>query len=128
MNKIIVQLKVMSLLVMLLGIIHTAATFAFFPVFKKDALINYTSLYMFVMVGISVVFTGCLQWVLSDKFIDSKPMRRIMNMSIWFMIIIGAGAVFALPDNPFAYVSLAIAIYEIVLMAFSSQTSNSVSL
>jgi hypothetical protein len=124
MNKIIVQLRVMSFLVMLLGIIHTAATFVLFPVFIKDALIDYASLYMFIMVGISVAFTGCLQWLLSDKFIDSKPMKRIMNMSILFMMIMGLGAVLALPDNPFAYISLAIAIYEIVLMALSTQPSH----
>ena len=124
MNKIIVQLKVMSFLVMLLGIIHTAATFVLFPVFKKDALIDYASLYMFIMVGISVVFAGCLQWALSDKFKDSRSLGRIMNMSILFMMIMGLGAVFALPDNPFAYISLAIAIYEIVLMVLSAQPSN----
>ncbi len=119
-----VQLKVMSFLVMLLGIIHTGATFVLFPVFKKDILIDYASLYMFVMVGISVVFTGGLQWLLSNKFIDGKPMKRIMNMSILFMMIMGLGAVFALPDNPFAYISLAIAIYEIVLMALSPKPSD----
>jgi hypothetical protein len=119
-----VQLKVMSFLVMLLGIIHIAATFVLFPVFKKDAIIDYASLYMFIMVGISVAFTGGLQWVLSDKFIESKPMRRIMNRSILFMMIMGLGAVFALPDNPFAYISLAIALYEIVLMTLSSQPAH----
>ncbi len=123
MKKIILQFKIMSVLIMLLGLIHSAATFVFFPVFKNDAPIDYASMYMFMMVGISVFLTGGIQWYISDKQIENKPMERILKGTVLFIILMGLGAIIAMPDNPFAYIAAAIAIYEIALTGFLKHAS-----
>jgi hypothetical protein len=123
MKKIILQFKIMSALIMLLGLIHTAATFVLFPVLKKDVPVDYASVYMFIMVGISVFLTGGLQWYVSDKQIDNKAMERILKGSVLFIVLMGLGAIIAMPDNPFAYTIAAIAIYEIALIGFLKHAS-----
>lgn len=123
MKKIILQFRILSVLIMILGLIHTAATFVFFPVFKNGAPIDYTSMYMFMMVGISVLLTGMLQWFVSDKQMENKPMERILKGSVLFIILMGLGAIIAMPDNPFAYAMAAIAIYETALTGFLKHAS-----
>lgn len=113
----------MSALVMLMGLIHTAATFVLFPVFKKDIPVDYASVYMFIMVGISVFLTGGLQWYVSDKQIGNKAMARILKGSVLFIVLMGLGAIIAMPGNPFAYTFAAIAIYEIALTGFLKHAS-----
>lgn len=123
MKKIILQFRILSILIMLLGLIHTAATFVLFPVFKKDVPIDFASVYMFIMVGISVLLTGLLQWFAADKQIENKPMERILKGSVLFIILMGLGAIIAMPDNPFAYVIAGIAVYEVALTGFLKYAS-----
>src|SRR5512139_976767 len=110
MRKIVIQLKTISVLVMVLGLIHSASVFMFFPVFDKSASYSLSSLYMFAMTGLAILFTGWLQWFLANRFHENSEMKCIMKMSIVFLLMAGIGAVLTMYDNPFAYISVALAV------------------
>jgi len=113
--KVSLQFRIAAILVMLLGTIHTAATPFIFQVFTYGRPYDPTAIYMFVVVGISTFLLGWLQWYTSKKVSEHAGFKSILRMSIIFLLLIGIGAVSALTGNPFAYVCLAIGIYELVL-------------
>jgi hypothetical protein len=107
-------LKVSAIIVMLLGSIHLAATPVAFALFSSTVKPDITSVYMFVMVGLAVLFAGGLQYYLVYKIGADKVFLRIYIGSVIFMAILGIGAVGTLTKNPFAYVSLFVAITEVI--------------
>lgn len=109
-------LKVSAIIVMLLGSIHLAATPVVFTLFGTTAMPDISSVYMFVMVGVAVLFAGGLQYYLLRKIAGDKGFLRIYIGSVVFLGIMGIGAVGTLTKNPFAYVSLIVAITEVIAL------------
>lgn len=117
--KIRTLFKSAAIAVMLLGCIHTCATPVIFNLFAENAKIDPASLYMFIMVGISTIFIGWFQYFLIGLLQqEENPARNIFKklllVTLVFLSILGSGAVMAMPDNPFAYLSLLIAAVELI--------------
>ncbi|MEW5871191.1 MAG: hypothetical protein AB1894_18110 [Chloroflexota bacterium] len=98
-----------------LGVIHIAATPLIFPL-SASLLADpelLSSLYMFEMTGFAVVFTGWLVMYASQGWRQGQRWAwQVCQGAGLFLLLLGAGAVLAMPDNPFAYLSLVIAIVE----------------
>ncbi len=108
-------IQVAGWLTLVLGFIHIAATPLIFPL-SASLLADpelLSSLYMFEMTGLAVVFTGWLViyasrgWRLGQRW----AWHVCLGAGI-FLFLLGAGAVLTMPDNPFAYLSLVIAMVE----------------
>jgi uncharacterized ion transporter superfamily protein YfcC len=107
-------LKITAIAVMLLGSIHLAATPFIFSFFNGKPIHDLSSIYMFVIVGISILFTGWLQYFIISRLTEHKGYRSILVVSVIFITIVGVGAVAGMRDNPFAYISLVIACIELI--------------
>lgn len=98
-----------------LGVIHIAATPLIFPL-SASLLADpelLSSLYMFVMTGLAVIFTGWLVMYASQGWRQGQRWAWQVCLGAGvYLLLLGAGAVLAMPDNPFAYLSLVIAIVE----------------
>ena len=114
--------KITAIAVMLLGSIHLAATPVVFSFFNDKAIHDISSIYMFVMVGISILFTGWLQYFVVSKLTEHKGYKSILVVSVIFISIVGVGAVAGMRDNPFAYISLVIACLEIIALRIHKTT------
>ena len=110
------HLKISSILVIILGTIHILATpIIVLPMFKTaELMFTLTFLYMFFITGVAIVFVGWLQYYLAKNHAESVTFRAIFTVSIIFILLIGVGAVATMWNNPFAYLSLLIAIYQLV--------------
>lgn len=108
-------IQVAGWLTLVLGLIHIAATPLIFPL-STSLLADpelLSSLYMFVMTGLAVILTGWLVIYASQGW--SQGQRWAWHVCLGagvFLLLLGAGAILAMPDNPFAYLSLVIAIVE----------------
>jgi hypothetical protein len=107
--------QVAGWLTIILGAIHIAATPLIFPMsaslFADPELLS--SLYMFVMTGIAVAFAGWLVIYASRGWRQGQRWAWHVCLGAGiFLLLLGAGAVLTMPDNPFAYLSLVIAIVE----------------
>ena len=115
--KVYHQFKIAAIAVLVLGIIHICAT----PiVLKLFGVLNFRSLltfgYMFVMVGIATIFLGWTQ-IFTLKHISNHPkFLIILKATIIVISISGVGAVVTMWNNPFAYLILLIALYEVYLL------------
>jgi len=102
-------------LTLLLGSIHIAATPFVYTLSASlfadpDAL---SALYMFEMTGIAVIFTGLLIIYASKGWQNGQCWAWHVCLGAGvFLLLLGLGAVLGMPDNPFAYLSLIIAIIE----------------
>ena len=110
--KIIKYIKAGGYVVLSLGMIHTAATPVIFKLSEIKSAGQLDSVFMFVTVGIAVIFTGLLQLFCIKNIDAGNHIIKILKGSVCFMLIMGLGAVLVMPDNPFAYISLVAAIYE----------------
>jgi hypothetical protein len=120
-NKVKAQplFKAAGIAVIILGGIHICATPVIFGLFKENMKVDPATLYMFIMVGISTLFIGWLQYFLirllhQEENPARNIFRKILLVTTIFLCIMGSGAVFAMPDNPFAYVCLLIAAVELI--------------
>jgi len=114
--KVLLQFKIASIAVMLLGIIHLCATPVVFPIFKSHAHINMGFVYMFVLVGISVLFVGWLQNFILRNLGKNRFLLTILKITVLFVCISGVGGVATMWNNPFAYIILFVALYEVILL------------
>ena len=117
--KIRILFKTTAIAVITLGCIHTSATPFIFNLFAKNAKIDPAALYMFIMVGMSTIFIGWLQYFLvkqlhPEKNAAQNGFQKILLVTVIYLGILGSGAVMAMPDNPFAYISLLIAAVELI--------------
>jgi hypothetical protein len=107
--------QVAGWLTLVLGLIHIAATPLIFPL-SASLLADpelLSSLYMFEMTGIAVVFTGWLVIYASRGWRQGQRWAWHVCLGAGvFLLLLGAGAVLTMPANPFAYLSLSIAIVE----------------
>ena len=117
--KIRTLFKITAIAVIALGFIHTCATPVIFNLFAENAKIDPASLYVFIMVGISTIIIGWLQYFLVKQLHLEKngaqnSFKKILLVTVIYLSILGSGAVIAMPDNPFAYLSLLIAAVELL--------------
>lgn len=113
--KTIKYLKITTIVVIALGIIHIAATPVIFPIFKPNAQLDLASVFMYVMTGVSTLFLGWLQNYTLKKINDNEGFKKIFIVSVLFLAFMGLSAVAAMWDNPFAYISLIVASCQFIL-------------
>lgn len=109
--------KIAGIAVLSLGIVHILATPIVLPMFNslnKSGLLTFS--YMFVATGIAMVFTGWLQYYIAKQTIINHICFNILKISVLFVSISGIGAVATMCDNPFAYIILIVALWEIILL------------
>jgi hypothetical protein len=115
--KAIKNLKIAGILVLILGIIHICATplvlhqMNLLPLMQKLCF-----LFMFVCTGLATILIGWLQYFLARQSKIDLKSATILKVSIWLMLLIGIGAVATMWNNPFAYISLLIALYELIIL------------
>jgi len=108
------RLKIAGIIVIILGIIHCSATPLVLPSLKVLSSGDFLAcVYMFVCTGVSVIFTGWLQYYISRQTEINPKDLKILRISVFFMLIIGIGAVATMWNNPFAYIILLVALYEL---------------
>jgi hypothetical protein len=117
--------RIASIAVMILGCIHVCATPVIFNLFNGHGNFDLVSVYMFVIVGITTFFLGWVQLFTLKRIKDNEGFQIILKATIAFLCIIGIGAVAAMRDNPFAYISLSIALFEAISHKHFSTTQSS---
>jgi hypothetical protein len=72
--------------------------------------------YFFIFAGISLVFIGWAQ-IFSIKHIEEfKGLLKLYISGNWILVFAGIGAVITMWNNPFAYLSLLLALYQKFLL------------
>jgi hypothetical protein len=107
---------IVGILIIILGSIHVAATFLIFPAIAPQLPkpIQFMFLYLFIATGAAVIFSGALTIYGSRGLKTGQSWAwAITNMNGMFMFLLGVGAILAMPFNPFAYLTLIIAIFEL---------------
>jgi hypothetical protein len=111
------QFRFLAMAVMVLGIIHVCA----FPfVIGIANPLGYSEKlafsFMYIMTGFATIFAGWLQLVVLKNLPLNFNELKILKGTVVFMSILGFGSVATMWDNPFAYIGLLIALYEIYLV------------
>ena len=102
-----------ALAVILLGIVHLIATpfvLSMFSNLNKMQLLTFG--YMFVSTGVALVFLGWIQYYTLKLSVLEKFNWVIIKTSVTTFTLFGIGAVASMWDNPFAYISLLLAVME----------------
>jgi hypothetical protein len=112
-----------------LGCIHTMATPIIFSGLKFLPTNTFLAmLCVFLMAGFAVLATGLLQLFLIKRLHIHNDFQSLQKGSIVFLIIFGVGAVASMWTNPFAYISLLLALYEaFYFRKYLKQTNSQVS-
>ena len=96
-----------------LGCIHTMATPLIFSGLRFLPTNTFLALLcVFLMAGFAVLATGLLQLFLIKRLHIYTDFQSLQKGSIVFLLIFGIGAVATMWTNPFAYISLLLALYE----------------
>jgi uncharacterized membrane protein HdeD (DUF308 family) len=106
-----------GILTVLLGLIHVAATPVIFSTMSDQlsAADKLTFLYMYIATGAAVIFVGWLVMYGSRGLRTSERWAWITTLAAGvFMSLLGIGAILAMSDNPFAYLTLVFAALELV--------------
>lgn len=99
-----------------LGLIHLAATPVIFPsialqLFQAD---QFVFLYMYLSTGTAVVFVGLLTIYSARGLRRAEPWAWTLALATGgFMLLLGVGAVLSMANNPFAYLTLVLALVEL---------------
>ena len=110
--------KTTGIVIVLIGIIHLCATPLILKGFRVLNQGNFfTFIYMFLFTGVSVVFIGWLQYFIVNKLVNNVIAVRMLKVSTFVILATGLGAVAAMPDNPFAWLILVVAIVEVILIS-----------
>jgi hypothetical protein len=115
MNKAQKHIKITGILVMLLGVIHCAATPLILPpkgTVNNDFLLTF--LYMFICTGMATIFIGWIQYFIAKQEVLLKETWTVLITSIFLVLVLGIIAVIIMHTNPFAYIFLFIALYELI--------------
>jgi hypothetical protein len=116
-------LRFASVLIMIIGTIHICATpmvVAPLKLLGKYPMLAFT--YMFVFTGIALVFAGWLQHFALKRLELTRFSLSIVTSTVLFISISAIGAVATMWTNPFAYLILFIALWEIYLVRLLPET------
>jgi len=121
--KTLKYFKITSIAIIIIGIIHVLAT----PVVIQGlSMLNSKTIffigYMFVATGVAVIATGWLQYFILKKLVLHPSFITILKGTVIFMLLSGIGAVATMWGNPFAYIILLIALYELFLLRLIKET------
>jgi small-conductance mechanosensitive channel len=108
---------IVGVLIALLGVIHVAATPAIFSTMSEQlyAADLLATLYMFIATGAATIFVGLLIMYSSRGLKAAERWAWTISIAAGaFMLVVGAGAVLTMWDNPFAYLAFALAVLELV--------------
>lgn len=117
--KIQKQFRVAAIIIMAIGLIHTTATPLVLTSFKVLPRADYlTFAYMFVVTGMAVFLNGLIQYFIVKQQYINQLSFTLLKFNTLFMFCIAVGAVASMYDsfNPFAYIMLLTAIWEIILL------------
>jgi len=113
--KIMKQFKFSGISVLSLEVIHILATPIILSMFKSlNKMSLMTFAYMFVATGAAMVFIGWLQYYISKQPTINNIYLTIIKISTLFVFLSGIGAIVAMKNNPFAYIILVVALWEII--------------
>lgn len=110
MKSLIVWISIASIALMLLGVIHLAATVMVLPMFQNlDEAQFSVFLFMYLAAGIGTVLPGLVSFLSIAGLKNSHVVSwRITLTCALYTCIMGIGAILTMPDNVFAYLSLLI--------------------
>jgi hypothetical protein len=109
--------RITAFAVMVMGIIHVCATPVILPAFKvlmHEELLSF--LFMFVSTGLALIFAGWIQYFILKRWNYERTFFLLLKGSVLFISVSGIGAVVTMWSNPFAYITLLIALYELYLL------------
>jgi len=100
-----------------LGVIHTSATLV---VVKQVALLDAnfkgTFLFMYVAAGLGCLLAGSGMLLSTTReLVKFQTSHHIFLISATFMLLLGIGAPFAMSNNPFGYISLAVGVFAVAV-------------
>jgi hypothetical protein len=109
------RLKISAIAVLALGCIHVLATPIVLGMFKfMPFMALMTFIYMYVFTGVAYIFIGWLQ-LYCIRHIQETIALQIMKVAIGIVLIGGIAAVATMFDNPFAYISLFVALFQVLI-------------
>jgi len=121
--KILKYFKITSIAIIIIGIIHVLATPIVIQGLRMlDSKTIFCIGYMFVATGVAVIAAGWLQYFLLKKLVIHPSFITILEGTVIFMLLSGIGAVATMWVNPFAYIILLIALYELFLLRLMKET------
>lgn len=108
---------VTGVLITVLGLIHVAFTPSIFQTLSSqlDVYSTWVQVYMFAATGAAVIFAGLLIVYASRGLKTSEGWAR--SLALWsglFSLLLGGGAVAAIPGSPFALMLLLVSSAEII--------------
>lgn len=115
--------------IIILGIIHLSAAFIIYPQIKHmlPSGESLTFLDMFLSTGIAVVFAGILIIYSSRSLKNSEQWAwNISLASGLFMLLLGVASVVFMYDNPFAYLTVVLAVIELIPLFLCKRIYNTV--
>ena len=113
--KNIKRFKITAIAVLTLGCIHVLAAPVVLGMFKFLPLMALlTFAYMYVLTGVAYIFMGWLQLYCIRNFQGNPVVVKIIKVSILFVALGGIAAVATMYDNPFAYISLFVALFQVL--------------
>jgi len=122
--KILKYFKITSIAIIILGIVHVIATPVMIQGLRMlDSKTIFCMGYMIVATGVAVIATGWLQYFILKKLVIHPSFKTILKGTVIFMLLSGIGAVATTWGNPFAYLILFIALYELFLLRFLRLTN-----
>lgn len=120
-------IRITGILVIVLGLMHCAAT----PMVlaegraKMPADLLNVYIYMFLATGLATIGTGLIIALSSRGLAQSKLWSLHLNIgAAGFISILGISAPIAMASNPFAYLTLALALLLDVLLVIHYRTSS----
>ena len=121
--KILKYFKITSIAIIILGIVHVIATPVMIQGLRMlDSKTIFCMGYMIVATGVAVIATGWLQYFILKKLVLHPSFITILKGTVIFMLLSGIGAVATMWGNPFAYIILLIALYELFLLRLMKET------
>ena len=107
------HLHIGAVCVIALGTIHTLATPVVFAGLRALPMDQFLAmLCMFLMTGWLVLAIGVTQRFLLQRLNLHRDFALLLKATIYFMLLFGVVAVATMWDNPFAYLTLGVAVYE----------------
>jgi len=100
-----------------LGVIHTSATFVIVKqVAPLDPNFKGTFLFMYIAAGLGCLLAGSGMLLSTTReLVKFQTSHHIFLISATFMLLLGIGAPFAMSNNPFGYISLAVGVFAVAV-------------
>ena len=117
-NKSGMGFKILGFLILLMGLIHEFYTGEVWKMLvNTDPMIAWTFLYMYLSTGLAVILCGFLLLFMASQLKKGQPLAKFLSLSICaFLTLLGIGGVIIMPTNPFAWLMLILAGFNVILI------------